>query len=59
LLYLGVYKSEQFSDSHNEWIENKEVKMEITVEVKETCIRTNVNVIKIECHRNFLKATEL
>ncbi|KAG1445209.1 hypothetical protein G6F56_009993 [Rhizopus delemar] len=29
---LGVYKSEQFSDTHNEWIENKDVKMEITVE---------------------------
>ncbi|KAG0745334.1 hypothetical protein G6F57_009277 [Rhizopus arrhizus] len=31
-MVIGVYKSEQFSDSHNEWIENKEVKMEITVE---------------------------
>lgn len=30
---IGVYKTEQFSSTQNEWIENKDVKMEITVEV--------------------------
>lgn len=32
-LSLGIYKSEQFSVAQNKWIENDELKIEITVEV--------------------------
>ncbi|KAI7906551.1 emp24/gp25L/p24 family/GOLD-domain-containing protein [Cokeromyces recurvatus] len=31
-MVIGVYKSEQFSSAQNQWIENPDVKIEITVE---------------------------
>ncbi|KAI7869100.1 emp24/gp25L/p24 family/GOLD-domain-containing protein [Mucor mucedo] len=31
-MVIGIYKSEQFNAAQNQWIENKELKIEITVE---------------------------
>lgn len=30
---LGIYKAEQLSPAHNQWIENKDLKIQITVDV--------------------------